>query len=125
MGSRPRSNRARGRAAEEAGVRWLESQGYQVVERNVRTRAGEIDLVARDGATLCFVEIKARGSDAFGTAAAAVGAVKQRRLCRAAALYLARRGLHLTPSRFDVLALDRRDGAWIYTLIRDAFPFGY
>jgi putative endonuclease len=118
--------RGRGRVGEEAAVRWLLAQGYEVLERNVVTRAGEIDLVAREGDTLCFLEIKARGSAAYGPAVAAVGPAKQRRLSRAAALYLASRRLD-APCRFDVLGLDARpDGGadgWEYTLVRDAFPF--
>jgi putative endonuclease len=118
------STRARGRAAEQAAVHWLESHGYQILERNVVNRAGEIDLIARDaGGVLCFVEVKARATPAFGPAIAAVGPVKRRRLCRAAALHLATRGLHLTPCRFDVLGLDWTGAGWSYTLVRDAFPY--
>jgi len=118
------STHARGRAAEEAAVRWLETQGYVILERNVVNRAGEIDLIARDGGgTLCFVEVKARANAMFGPAIAAVGPAKRRRLSRAAALHLATRGLHLTACRFDVLGLDRVDGAWRYNLVRDAFPY--
>jgi putative endonuclease len=119
-------NRARGKVGEDDAVRWLERQGYQVVERNVVNHGGEIDLVARDGDTLCFVEIKARASDLYGPAIAAVDLRKQRRISRAAALYLAVKGHRDTPCRFDVIGLDRPDpggGGWRYTLIRDAFPF--
>lgn len=118
------STHARGRAAEEEAVRWLETQGYTILERNVVNRGGEIDLIARDGGgVLCFVEVKARASAVFGPAIAAVGPAKRRRLSRAAALHLATRGLHLTACRFDVLGLDWVDGAWRYTLVRDAFPY--
>lgn len=84
---------------------------------------GEIDLVAREGGYLCFIEIKARASDRFGPAIAAVDARKQRRICRAAALYIAVKGLHREPCRFDVLGLDRERNGWRYTLIRNAFPY--
>jgi putative endonuclease len=120
-------NRARGKVGEDDAVRWLEGQGYRMVERNVVNHGGEIDLVARDGDTLCFIEIKARASDAFGPAIAAVDLRKQRRISRAASLYLAVKGPRDTPCRFDVVGLDRSDrsgeGGWRYTLIRDAFPF--
>lgn len=117
--SRP-DTAARGREGEEAAVRWLRRQGYRVVERNARTRVGEIDCVARDGGVLCFVEIKARSSRRYGPAVAAVGAAKQRRLVRAASLWLAE---HPTdrPCRFDVLGLDAVDGRWEFSLVRDAF----
>lgn len=116
-------NRARGKVGEDDAVRWLESQGFRIVERNVVNHGGEIDLVAREGETLCFVEVKARATDAYGPAIAAVDFRKQRRISRAAALYLAMKGHRDTPCRFDVLGLDRSAGGWRYTLIRDAFPF--
>ncbi|HXO19384.1 MAG TPA: YraN family protein [Thermoanaerobaculia bacterium] len=115
-------NRGRGKVGEEAAVRWLKDQGYAILDRNVVTHAGEIDLVAREGETLCFLEVKARGNAAYGPAIAAVGPAKQRRICRAAALYLATRQLS-GACRFDVLGLDAKDGGWEYTLIRDAFPY--
>jgi len=116
--------RGRGKVGEEVAVRWLRSQGYLILERNVVTHAGEIDLVARDGETLVFLEIKARGSALYGPAIAAVGAAKQRRLSRAASLYMAIRRLG-GPCRFDVLGLDAVAGeaGWRYTLVRDAFPY--
>jgi len=114
--------RAQGRVGEEDAVRWLLAHGYQVVERNVVNHGGEIDVVARDGATLCFVEIKARSGYRYGPAIAAVSLAKQRRLARAAALYVAVRGLHREACRFDVLGLDWTPDGWSYTLVRDAFP---
>lgn len=115
--------RAKGKFGEDEAIRWLASQGYEIVDRNVVNHAGEIDLVAREGETLCFVEIKARASQAFGPAIAAVDARKQRRISRAAALYLAMKKLHNSPCRFDVLGLDWEGTAWRYTLVRNAFPF--
>ncbi|MCB1057837.1 MAG: YraN family protein, partial [Acidobacteria bacterium] len=98
-------NRARGASAEADARRWLERHGYVVVVANAVTKAGEIDLVALDGDTLCFVEVKARAGLAFGPAIAAVDARKQHRLARAAALWLAHHP-HDGPCRFDVLGLD-------------------
>jgi putative endonuclease len=112
---------------EEDAVRWLLTQGFEILERNVVNHAGELDVVAKEGDTVCFLEIKARATDAFGPAIAAVDARKQRRISRTAALYLAMKGnaqgLQDAPCRFDVLGLDWQDGGWRYTLIRDAFPF--
>jgi putative endonuclease len=116
--------RARGKAGEDDAVRWLEGQGYQILARNAVNHGGEIDVVAQEGETLCFVEIKARDGDRYGPAIAAVGFAKQRRLSRAAILYLSARGWHGRACRFDVLGLDREDGGgWRYTLIRNAFPY--
>ncbi|HXU44312.1 MAG TPA: YraN family protein [Thermoanaerobaculia bacterium] len=113
--------RGRGAVGEDEAVRWLEAQGFAVVERNVRNHAGEIDLVAQEGETLAFVEIKARATDSYGPAIAAVPPSKQRRIARAASLYLAMSRWD-GPCRFDVLGLDGEPGGgWRYTLIRNAF----
>lgn len=113
--------RAQGQIGEDAAARWLATQGYTLVERNVRNRAGEIDAIAHRGGVLCFIEIKARSSDRFGPALAAVSPAKQRRIARAAALYLT---MHPWDGacRFDVLGLDlRADGRWEFSLVEDAF----
>lgn len=116
--------RAKGRVAEERAVAWLRRQGYRVVARNVETAGGELDVVARDGDTLCFVEIRARTSRAFGGAIASVNHEKRRKLIRAARAYLARHP-HDGPCRFDVLGLDVKAendaGAPRFTLLRNAF----
>ena len=112
--------RARGRLGEDVGVAWLEGRGYRITARNVASHAGELDVVARDGDTLCFVEIKARASRHYGAAVESITARKQRRIARAAALYLARHP-HDGPCRFDVLGLDLDDEGWRYTLVKDAF----
>ena len=113
-------NRAKGGQGEDIAVRYLEEQGYRIAARNVRTRAGEIDVVAIEGDTLCFVEIKARSNDAFGPAIAAVDARKQLRISRAAMLYLQKSPTD-RPCRFDVIGLDVTGDGWKITLIRDAF----
>ena len=118
--SAPTHNRGRGSAAEKAALRWLRRQGYRPLARNVVTRAGEIDLVAAEAETLCFIEIKARSGGRYGPAIAAVDRRKQRRLARAAALFLTRRP-HSGPCRFDVLGIDAAGDGWRFTLIRDAF----
>ena len=110
----------RGRVAEDAAVAWLERHGYRVVERNHRNAAGEIDVVAEDGEVLCFIEVKARTETLFGSALAAVGPRKQRRVARAAALYLALRGIQ-PACRFDVLAMEADEQGWRFTLVKDAF----
>lgn len=114
-------DRARGRAAEEAAEAYLRRLGLKIVARNVMTRAGELDLVALDGETLCFVEIKARTSAEYGRSIESVGPRKQERIARAAALFLARNRSQRA-CRFDVLGLDRgEDGRWSFTYLRDAF----
>lgn len=124
FGEQPHT-RGRGRVGEDEAVAWLERHGYRIVERNVTNKAGEIDVVARDGETLCFIEVKARQTDRFGPAIEGVTPAKQRRLVRTASLYLALAGLDDVACRFDVLGLDADpDGSWRFTLIRDAFQAG-
>ena len=114
------STHDRGRTAEADGVRWLEEQGFEVIARNVRTKAGELDVVGLDGDTLAFVEIKARSTRQFGPAATAVPPSKQQRIARAAALYLTRHP-HPGPCRLDVLAMDMGAAGWSFHWIRNAF----
>lgn len=116
--------RAKGQVAEDRAVAWLRRRGYRVVARNVENAGGELDVVARDGDTLCFVEIRARTNRAFGGAIASIDHTKRRKLIRAARAYLARHP-HEGPCRFDVLGLDPPTegdaGAPEFTLLRDAF----
>lgn len=105
-----------GRAAEENACRFLRSRGYEIVARNWRTVRGEIDVVARDGSTLVFVEVKSRSRSDFGGPEAAVHPAKQRRLIAAARDFLSRTGCRL-PVRFDVVAFLEGEPR----LYRDAF----
>ena len=107
----------RGREAESAAATFIERRGLRILERNWRCRFGEIDLIARDGATLVFIEVRARSSRSHGGAAESISAAKRRKLIATAHQYLARSGLD-TPCRFDALLLEpQRDIEWI----RDAF----
>jgi len=100
----------RGRAAEDLARAYLEEQGFRIVGRNLRLADGELDLVAWDGATLVFVEVKARSHGGHGRPEEAVDARKRRRLVSAARAYLARLAQPLPPCRFDVVALDLLPG---------------
>jgi putative endonuclease len=98
------ARRHRARVAEDAAATYLARQGMAVIERNVRFREGEIDLVARDGPTLVFVEVKSRRLG-WDEPAAAVTSNKRARLARLARHYLKHRGLGQPPCRYDVLAV--------------------
>ncbi len=116
--------RQRGSLAEAQAALWLEARGYRILARNLTNKAGEIDLIALDGETLCFIEVKARVSTRFGSAATAVDRRKQRKLARAAALYLVTTGAETganRPCRFDVVAMDRQGEEWRVSLLKDAF----
>jgi putative endonuclease len=110
---------AAGAAAEALAARFLAQHGLTIVERNWRWRGGEIDLVARDGETLVFVEVRLRRGGEFGGAAASITAAKQARIVTAAGLYLARLP-RTPPCRFDAVLLDALDPARIDWL-RDVF----
>ena len=92
----------RGEPAEQLAAEFLEREGLKVLERNYRCRFGEIDIVAASGATLVFIEVRSRGSEAFGGAAASITAAKRRRLVAAARHYLARHRADRA-CRFDVV----------------------
>ncbi len=114
---------AAGRKGEGEAVRYLRGNGYRILQRNVRARFGEIDLVARDGAALCFVEIKARSSTRFGFPEEAVNFQKRQKLLKLAAWYLqSRRPAGHSHIRFDVLSLlNGPDGPARIRLIKGAF----
>ncbi|HZH56158.1 YraN family protein [Yanghanlia caeni] len=107
-----------GHRCEDHAAMWLEQRGLRILERNLRCRSGEIDLVARDAAVLVFVEVRLRRSARHGGAAASVNRRKQLRLLRAARYFLP----HLThrhfagrtpPCRFDVICMQNGVLHWI------------
>lgn len=100
---------ALGVSGEDLACAELQRRGYAIVERRYRTRFGEIDIIAKDGLTIVFIEVKTRMTQDFGGAAAAMTGWKQRRIARMAVDYLARQNLHDCPCRFDVVAIDFKE----------------
>ena len=101
-----------GADAEQLAADFLVAKGMHIVARNFRTRFGEIDLVARDGESLVFVEVRLRTNDYFGGAADSVDVPKRSRVVAAARSYLAQ--MHPEPPcRFDVVTLDGDSPRWI------------
>ncbi|OFW09903.1 MAG: YraN family protein [Acidobacteria bacterium RIFCSPLOWO2_02_FULL_67_36] len=115
------ARQAFGKCGEDLAVEELERRGYAILERRYRTRRGEIDIVARDGDVLVFVEVKARATTDFGTAAEAVTARKQRRLVWMATDYLARHCPVYPQCRFDVVAIDGVGESQQLTVYTNAF----
>jgi putative endonuclease len=103
------SRRLLGQTGEAVVAAWYEAEGYDVLARNWRCREGEIDLIAANGRTLVFCEVKARSSDAFGTPAEAVTPAKQARIRRLAARWLSEATVRRAVIRFDVAGV--RDGS--------------
>ena len=103
---------------EEKAARCLQAAGYEILERNYRCRAGEIDLIAKDHDFLVFVEVKYRENASMGTPLEAVGKTKQQKIRHSAAWYLAEKGLSLeTRCRFDVVGICKED----IQVVQDAF----
>lgn len=119
-------NRTLGAQGEEIAVAYLKKQRYAILDRNFRFPGGEVDIVARDGKTLVFVEVKARRTEAFGSPQQAVTASKQRQISKAALAWLSARKLHDSPARFDVVAIIIPDHAPpSVEHIKNAFELAY
>ena len=113
-----------GNAGEAAAARWLQRAGMVIVARGFRARFGEIDLIARDGAVVVFVEVKTRTHDVFGRPAEAVTARKRARIARVASLFLAKAGWGELICRFDVVEVVPLGSRWRVRHIPDAFRPG-
>jgi len=118
---RYRGLRGRGHDWERMAARRLEAEGYRILDRNFRGRSGEIDFVAEEGDTLCFVEVKGRSGSWFGSPAEAVTLEKQRRIVRTAEEYLRRRRLGSPRCRFDVVTILEEGERREVVVMRDAF----
>lgn len=107
-----------GERAETLAAQYLERRGLRLLARNFRVRGGEIDLVAREGKTLVFVEVRLRRNPAFGGAAESITARKRQRLILAARHWLLQHGE--APCRFDCILLDKLESGAI-EWVKDAF----
>jgi putative endonuclease len=116
-----------GRRGEDAATRFLQKLGYRILARGLDSRLGELDIIAVDGRTIVFVEVKTRTSTDAGHPADAVDATKQRRMTQAALAYLKSHGLLQHAARFDVVAVTWPENARRPTIehYKNAFePFG-
>jgi len=109
-----------GRTGEDQAARFLVSRGYRILERNYRTRSGEIDLIALHQGTVAFIEVKTRSNDAYGAPELAVNHRKQQRMIKAALGYIKYKKLHQVPCRFDVVAISTANEQQV-ELIQNAF----
>lgn len=110
-----------GRRGERAAEKHLRRNGYRIVARNFRAAGAEIDLVAMDGETLVFVEVKTRRSRAAGAPEEAVDERKQKRIRRAAEVFAARYRADEMEMRFDIAAVDASGKRLEIELLRNAF----
>lgn len=110
-----------GRTGERLAERHLRRSGYRLLARNFRAAGAEIDLVAAEGDTIVFVEVKTRRDLKAGRPEEAVNGYKQERIRRAAGIYLSRHRAHLAPVRFDVVAITGSGPERRVEILRDAF----
>ncbi len=116
------NNQDLGRTGEDIAAKYLTKHGYKIIARNFRCRSGEIDIIARDGEYIVFVEVKARTSDRYGAATEAVNIHKQQRLKRLATYYLHMTGQLNVNCRFDVVILmPDHNKDWAVSIIKNAF----
>jgi putative endonuclease len=118
-----KDNISSGKTGEVEAASFLESQGFRILFRNYKAQGSEIDIIAREKDTICFIEVKSRSSDRFGSPQEAVTPAKQQKICRAALKFLQENGLQDKSSRFDVVAITRQSGEEKFFLIREAFVF--
>jgi len=115
------SRRSKGTEGENLAAQFLEEKGYSILERNYRFDRGEIDLVARDGQELVFVEVKARHSQEYGAPEESVTPAKEAQLKKVAEGYLYEHNIENQSCRFDVVTITYQRGAAVCRLIHNAF----
>jgi putative endonuclease len=119
-------NKGLGARGEEIATAYLKGRKFTIVERNFRCKAGEVDIIAREGKTLVFVEVKTRRTLSFGPPQMALTPFKQRQISKAALTWLAKKKLFGASARFDVIAIILPDNELpVIDHIRDAFDLAY
>ncbi|NOY63870.1 MAG: YraN family protein [Nitrospirae bacterium] len=112
-----------GKEGERFAARFLKKNGYRILACNYRTALGEIDIIAKDGNQIVFIEVKTRKGDTCIAPEESVNWQKQQRIKRLALLYLKKHKLHDIPVRFDVIGLRVKEGYYVVEHIKDAFAF--
>ena len=114
-----------GQNSETVAARFLKKRRYKILETNYRTRQGEIDIIARDGNTIAFIEVKARTSEHFGNPKGAVTLQKQRKISMAALQYLKATKQSDAKARFDVVSISTLTDPPAIEIIKNAFELAY
>ncbi|PIP20891.1 MAG: YraN family protein [Candidatus Omnitrophica bacterium CG23_combo_of_CG06-09_8_20_14_all_40_11] len=110
-----------GKKGEEAAVGLLKDNGYKILLRNYKTKLGEIDIIASDKGTICFIEVKTRQSNRFGSPVEAISESKQRQISKAALAFLKEKNLLDKKARFDVVSIMYSKAKPQLDLIKNAF----
>lgn len=116
-----RENLSTGKSGEKLAADFLRKSGYKIIATNYRNRLGEIDIIARDKDTLCFVEVKTRTSDRYGSPKEALSYSKQRHMAKAALFYLKEKGLLEKRARFDLVSITGIKEKPQFELLQNAF----
>lgn len=111
-----------GREGESAAIDFLKKKGYRILEKNFRSKLGEIDIIAEQAGVIVFVEVKARSSHEFGHPLTALTPAKQKKIIQTAQSFLAQKRIVDKPVRFDVVALTSKPSdSWEIELVENAF----
>lgn len=114
-----------GQKSESIATQYLKRCNYRIVEQNYRTKLGEIDIIARDGDTIVFVEVRARNSVHFGHPKESITFRKMKTISKTALLYLKQNSMLTNRARFDVLTVTGRGKERKIELFKNAFPMVY
>jgi len=114
-----------GQKSEAMAARYLKKQRYKILEQNYHTKLGEIDIIAKDGETIAFVEVKARKSEHYGNPKWAVTPKKQRKISMVALYYLKTTNQSDAKARFDVVAISSVSDTPQIEIIKNAFELAY
>ena len=110
-----------GQRGEQAAVDFLKYHRYNIICIDYRTPLGQIDIIAKNKKTICFIEVKTRRTGRFGEPAEAVGSSKQRKISQVALMFLKQNGLLNSPSRFDLISISYQNTQRKIKLIKNAF----
>ena len=120
----PKSSKEKGDIGEEVARSYLKHEGFVILHRNYRASSGEIDIIAREGMTVVFVEVKSSMKGAFGDPLGWVPGWKQQRIIKASLAYLKAQGTAEPPMRYDVITVDQeRKVVHVRDAFRPAGPF--
>jgi putative endonuclease len=119
-----RARQSLGKIGEDLACEELRRRGYAILARRYRRRGGELDIVARDGRTVVFVEVKTREGCEFGAGAESITALKRRRIADVALDYLVRHRLTESACRFDVVSIELNEAGPKIELYQNAFDVG-
>jgi putative endonuclease len=110
-----------GNQGEQLAVQFLQNRHIKILKQNFRTRFGEIDIIAKDKETICFVEVKTRSNQEYGEGVEAISKSKKKKIAHVAIHYLSQNNLEESPVRFDVISIELKGHTHKINFFQDAF----